>query len=89
MRKICKANKDLQTLTKQWTLHLIKKLEEGPMRNKDLLTSTPISGKVLATRIKELLLMGIIKKDEKHYHLTTKGHLAAKLLKKFEDLFEN
>ena len=88
MRTICNAQRGLQLIAKQWTLHIIKRLEMSPARYKDLLSSALISGKVLSSRLKELNSAGLIQKQQLYYGLTPKGQEIAKLLMSFELLFD-
>lgn len=68
-------------LGKRWTPLILYSLLEGPMRFTDLTTAIPqISGKMLASRIKELEQQQIIKRNvyaetpvRIEYELTEKG----------------
>jgi DNA-binding HxlR family transcriptional regulator len=79
----CPIEKTITLIGNKWTLLLIREfyLSNGPLRFNDLLKSLkPISSKTLSSKLKDLVLYGIIERNVENtmpikveYSLTEKG----------------
>jgi DNA-binding HxlR family transcriptional regulator len=79
----CPIEKTITLIGNKWTLLLIREfyLSNGPLRFNDLLKSLkPISSKTLSSKLKDLVLYGIIERNVENtmpikveYFLTEKG----------------
>lgn len=70
----CSVARFLDRLGSRWTLLIVRDLLVGPRRFKDLLANAPTMGpNLLTSRLKELVDLGIARKDGHSYSLTDAG----------------
>lgn len=70
----CSVARFLDRLGSRWTLLIVRDLLVGPRRFKDLLANAPTMGpNLLTSRLKELIDLGIARKDGHTYSLTAAG----------------
>ncbi|MDZ4790352.1 MAG: helix-turn-helix domain-containing protein [Hyphomicrobiales bacterium] len=99
LKEGCPLDKVLKFLSSEWTAHIVWTLgRNGEMRFGALRRALPgdISARVLSTRLKQLVAMGLIHRNDvgsmpPHviYSLTTEGKQVDALLVEFAKLFEN
>ena len=73
----CALAKALDVVGDRWTLLIVRELQVGPRRYRDLLAGLPgIATNLLADRLKALEAAGLVEHDEESatYTLTSRGH---------------